>query len=114
LKFRRSWKYDTLEKLNHLFKDLSYPSITDVEIQHAIVLFSEYLRRIALHRFSRNTCAGLTGQTWLDWLSRHDAKNFDWVNHGNLLIQAPYAPSSHGLTAEQLKVLIQAAKEWVC
>jgi len=113
LRFRRSWKYDTLKKLNQLFKILSDPSITDSGIQNEIVLFSEYLRRIALRRFSRNTCAGLTGHAWLEWLSKHDSKNFDWVNHGKLLIHAPYAPFNPGLTAEQLKILIQAAKEWV-
>lgn len=107
--YRRSWKYETLEKLNDLSKNL-----TDEKIKEAAILLSEYLRRIAMRRFSRKTCAGLRGQEWLKWLSEHDAKNFDWVNQGKLLIDAPYAPSNHGLTAEQLKRLIQAAKEWVC
>lgn len=113
LLFRMSWKYDTLKKLNHLLGILSSSSISDEEMQNAVVLFSEYLRRIALRRFSRKECAGLKGQAWLEWLSKRDVKNFDWVNAGKLLIHAPYAPKSRQLTPEQLKRLIQAAKEWV-
>jgi hypothetical protein len=113
LKFRRSWKYDTLEKLEYLSQTLSQPTVSNMEIQHTATFFSEYLRRIALRRFSRSACAGLTGQAWLEWLTKHDSKNFDWVKHGKSLIQAPYAPAHHRLAPEQLKILIQAAKEWV-
>jgi hypothetical protein len=111
--FKRSWKYDTLQKLNYFLKKLSEPSVTNTTIQDTTILFSEYLRRIALHRYSRSSCAGLTGETWLEWLSKHDSKKFDWMNQGKLLIKAPYAPTNEDLTAEQLKTLIKAAKEWV-
>lgn len=114
LKFRRSWKYDSLEKLNDLLGDISHSSVTNADIQEAAVLFSEYLRRIALRRYSRKKCAGLTGQAWLEWLAKHDAKHFDWIEQGKLLIYTPYARVNPGLTAEQLKKLILAAKEWVC
>jgi Domain of unknown function (DUF4381) len=114
VRFRRSWKYDTLKKLNELLDDLSRPAVTDEKVRSAATLFSEYMRRIALRRFSRNTCAGLTGKAWLTWLSENDAKNFDWASQGQLLIHAPYAPASYAVTADQLKLLIQAAKEWVC
>lgn len=113
LAFRRSWKYDTLAKLNDLLHALSEPSVTATSIQNSVILFSEYLRCIALRRFPRNTCAGLTGNAWLEWLSQHDSKQFDWVKKGKCLIHAPYAPTSPNLKVEELKTLVQAAKEWV-
>lgn len=127
--YRKSWKYDTNKKLNSLLDNLSKPSITASDIQNIASLFSEYLRRIALQKFSRNACAGLTGYAWLEWLSKHDEKKFDWVASGKILAELPYAPmelnldtnlaenhhskSSFQDTSEHLKSLILAAKEWV-
>jgi hypothetical protein len=114
LAFRRSWKYDILQQLDQLLASLSAPTVSDETIQSAAIDLSEYLRRIAVRRYARKTCAGLTGIEWLQWLSQHDAQNFDWVNQGKLLIHVPYTPANDGLTAEQLTLLVQAAKGWVC
>ena len=55
---------------------------------------SELLKRIAMARHGRVACAGLQGQAWLDWLSAQDPNGFDWRQHGQPLIHAPYAPET--------------------
>ncbi len=106
--FKRSWKGDALMKLADLEKGL-----TDATTRSTVIALSEYLRRIVLRRFSRNECAGLTGEAWLKWLTLHDPKSFDWEKNGTLLIDVPYAPEQHNYCSEKIKNLIQAARNWV-
>jgi hypothetical protein len=106
--FLRSWKNDTLKKLAKLEKNLG--SSTTLE---TVAMLSEYLRRIALKRYSRKECAGLIGEAWLKWLKENDPKQFDWEKRAVILIKAPYAPLNHELPSDQIKDLIQAAREWV-
>ena len=108
LAFKRSWKNDTLQKLAFLEKNLS-----DATALETLIALSEYLRRIALKRFSRKECAGLTGTSWLKWLATHDPKKFDWEAKGTPLIEAPYARVIQGSSLMQVKDLIQATKNWV-
>lgn len=108
LKFKRSWKNFTLQKLALLEENLS-----DATARETAVILSEYLRRIALMRFSRKECAGLNGEAWLKWLSIHDPKNFDWEKRGAILIEIPYAPIDVKVSASELKKLVEAAKYWV-
>lgn len=106
--FRRSWKHEALVKLTELEKKIDTPQQAE-----ALILFSEYLRRIAMKRFARSACAGLVGDDWLAWLSSHDAKQFDWKEKGKFLLHAPYAPVVPHLHSEHIREAIQAAKEWV-
>lgn len=106
--FKRSWKSDTLRKLSILEEKLSETTGREV-----IITLSEYLRRIALRRFSRKECASLTGETWLAWLTQNDPKEFDWKGKGTLLTDIPYARSCPSLSPDQIKELIKAVKEWV-
>ncbi|MES2199239.1 MAG: DUF4381 domain-containing protein [Chlamydiota bacterium] len=108
LAFKRSWKNDILRKLTRLEKELSA-----LTARETIILLSEYLRRIALRRFSRKECAGLVGQGWLKWLTNNDPKGFDWEKKGVLLIEIPYAPKNSLLPVDRIKDLIQAIREWV-
>src|SRR5206468_3670346 len=108
IKYKRSWKHDILRRLADLEKNLS-----DDTARESAVALSEYLRRIALQRFSRKECASLIGQAWLKWLSRHDPKQFDWENKGIVLIAVPYSPPSLSLSAHQIKELIPAIRNWV-
>jgi hypothetical protein len=108
LAFARSWKSDTLKKLAHLQKNLS-----DTTARKTAIVLSEYLRRIALRRFPRKECASLIGEPWLMWLAKHDPKQFDWKTKGIFLITLPYAPENTTVAVEQVKDLIQAAKNWV-
>jgi len=106
--FKRSWKNDTFQKLTHLENNLS-----DATARETAIALSEYLRRIALRRYSRKECAGLSGEAWLKWLSSNDPKKFDWEKKGILLINVPYAPDNAKLSANQIKDLIQAVRSWV-
>jgi hypothetical protein len=106
--FKRSWKSDTFQKLDDLEKNLS-----DTTARETVIVLSEYLRRIALRRFSRKECAGLAGEAWLKWLTTHDPKRFDWEKRGVLLIDIPYSPENASLSAGQIKELIHATRSWV-
>lgn len=105
----RSWKQDTFKKLDSLERNLSPSSSAET-----VAYLSEYLRRIAVRRFPRKECAGLTGDAWLTWLQAHDPKQFDWTQKGKLLVEIPYAPTHEELPVEQVKELIQAIRYWVC
>jgi hypothetical protein len=108
LAFRRSWKNDALKNLARIEQHLS-----DTTTRETAIALSEYLRRIALRRFSRKECAGLAGEAWLKWLAMNDPKGFDWQKKGTLLIDAPYTPVNHTLPTNQVKDLIQAVRNWV-
>jgi hypothetical protein len=106
--YKRSWKSDALKKLAHLERHLS-----EATARETLMILSEYLRRIVLRKYPRKECAGLTGENWLKWLAKHDPKQYDWEQKGQLLIKAPYAPAHVPLSPVQIKELIQAVKEWV-
>ncbi|MGA8164299.1 MAG: DUF4381 domain-containing protein [Waddliaceae bacterium] len=106
--FKRSWRYPVLRQLRELENDLLKKNTGDIA-----VALSAYLRRIAVHRYSRDACAGLTGRAWLKWLAKHDPKRFDWESKGRLLIEAPYAPPHLTPATEEIRELIQAVKRWV-
>lgn len=108
LSFSRSWKSDTLKKLMHLEKNLS-----ETTARETAIALSEYLRRIALRRFSRKECASLIGENWLTWLAKHDPKQFNWEAKGIFLINLPYAPENETVAVEQVNDIIQATKNWV-
>jgi len=73
---------------------------------------SELLRRIAMARYGRASCAGLSGRGWLDWLHAKDPTGFDWRNKGGVLLDLPYAPEGYQGDAEALQQLIDAALLW--
>jgi hypothetical protein len=108
LAFKRSWKNDTIKKLALLENNL-----TDSTARETVIALSEYLRRIALRRFSRKECASLMGNSWLKWLDKHDSKGFNWEQKGRLLIDVPYTPKNYKLPSEQVKELIHAVRNWV-
>lgn len=108
IRFRWSWKYDAIQKLFSLEANLS----EDTSKETAIIL-SEYVRRIALQRFPRKECAGLAGTAWLQWLTSHDPKQFDWKSKGTFLVEAPYHPQKVKISLESVREVIQAMKDWV-
>ncbi|CRX37947.1 DUF4381 domain-containing protein [Estrella lausannensis] len=107
--YLRSWKRDAFHKLQALEKNLS-PETS----RETVVLLSQYLRRIAFCSFPRKECAGLVGDAWLEWLQKHDPKQFDWSRKGKLLVESPYAPAESTLPLPEIKELIYAARQWVC
>ncbi len=74
---------------------------------------SALLRRLAIHKYGREFCAGLEGDEWLRWLTQHDPKEFDWIMKGKILIKAPYMPESTQDDQLDFEPLIKAAEKWV-
>lgn len=102
------WRGDAYRQLRLLKKAL--PS----EDPHVVAgRLSELLRRIAMVRSGRREAAGLTGDTWLHWLVEHDKTGFDWEQHGQLLLTAPYMPSAMPIERKDLAILIRAATRWI-
>jgi hypothetical protein len=75
---------------------------------------SELMRRIAMARFGRPACAGLSGEEWLEWLARNDPAGFDWSGRAHLMLELPYAPPGRaGAERPLFNLLIDAALAWV-
>lgn len=74
---------------------------------------SELLRRVAIHKCGRQSCAGLEGHEWLGWLTQNDPKDFDWRIDGKILIEAPYRPDDMAQDKFDFEPLMKAAERWV-
>jgi len=108
LAYARSWKGDASRAFAALDAQLAQG-----DVQKAGAALSGLMRRVAMKRYSREECAGLQGQDWLHWLTAKDPAGFNWAEHGQLLVEAPYAPPGHHATAEPFKALIAAARGWI-
>jgi hypothetical protein len=64
-------------------------------------------------RHGRRACAGLVGESWLEWLERHDPEGFAWREEGRVLIELPYAPPGRRAAGAELEPLLRAARNWV-
>jgi hypothetical protein len=104
----RSWKGDA-----HRALDALEEQVPQGNAQQIAATLSALLRRIAMRCFSRAECAGLEGTEWLRWLTMKDPRRFDWTAHGMALVDAPYAPPGRDYPAQNLKLMIGAAKRWV-
>lgn len=103
-----SWRWDAARRL----RDLRKRAVSQDGKQTAGEL-SELMRRIAMARFGRDACAGLTGGDWLEWLRGKDPYGFDWPQRGQLLLEVPYAPPGDLSRSAELLALIDAAYDWV-
>jgi len=104
---RAPWRRDARKQLNLLRKRLTISDSKKIAAE-----LSELLRRIAVARCGRNSCAGLSGKEWLQWLSDNDPKSFDWNSQGELLQQLTYAPPSESDDTPQFEQMIKAAISW--
>jgi hypothetical protein len=102
------WRSDARHKLAALRKALPKGNPREVAGQ-----LSELLRRIAMARSGRRTAAGLTGDTWLNWLAEMDKSGFDWEKRGQLLLKAPYMPPTIDVERREVAALIRAAIRWI-
>lgn len=107
-KRKLGWEKDMIDRLAALKENLS-----EATAKETLIVVSEYLRRIAIQRFSRQECAGLVGEDWIKWLGEKDPKSFDWQKRGKLLMDQPYAPGKGNLSVDQVHELIQAVRNWV-
>ncbi|MGB5717451.1 MAG: DUF4381 domain-containing protein [Gammaproteobacteria bacterium] len=102
------WRGDARRQLRKLKQSLA------TEDPHVVAgKLSELLRRIAMVRSGRQQAAGLTGDTWLQWLAEHDRTGFDWAQHGQVLLTAPYMPPAMTVERAELARLIRAATHWI-
>lgn len=74
---------------------------------------SVLLKRVAMQRYGRETCASLTGTRWLAWVAQHDPKQFDWVQQGRILIELPYMSPEVQIDIEQINMIYQAVGDWI-
>jgi hypothetical protein len=102
------WRSDARRKLAALRRALPKGSPREVAGE-----LSELLRRIAMARSGRRTAAGLTGETWLNWLAEMDTSGFDWEERGQLLLKAPYMPPTIEVERREVAALIRAATRWI-
>ncbi|MGD2083538.1 MAG: DUF4381 domain-containing protein [Chromatiales bacterium] len=103
------WQRDARRRLRSLRKRQAHMSTKEIAGE-----LSELMRRIAMARFGRRVCAGLSGEEWLDWLARNDPAGFDWAARAHLMLELPYAPPGRAATERALfNLLIDAALAWV-
>lgn len=102
------WRSDARRKLAALRKALPRENPREVAGR-----LSELLRRIAMARSGRRTAAGLTGETWLNWLAEMDTSGFDWEKRGQVLLKAPYMPPTMEVERKEVAALIRAATRWI-
>jgi len=104
----RDWRVDARFRLRQLTR-----SMDQNDSRTVVSELSELLRRVAMARFGRNSCAGLSGDQWLQWLSDNDPSGFDWQQKGRVLLELPYLPPGSGADNHDLRRLVAAAKRWV-
>lgn len=103
-----TWRWDAAAELRSLRRRAREGQDTKTTVGE----LSELLRRIAMARWGRESCAGLTGEDWLGWLAAKDPAGFPWESRGRSLITHPYAPPS-ARDERDLLDLIDAAYAWV-
>lgn len=64
---------------------------------------SKLLRRAAIHAFSREACAGLSGEAWLQFLQSHSANGGFIDGVGSDLIEVQFKPQTSNLKPQSLK-----------
>lgn len=112
------WRWDAHRELRRLRQRRRQEASSKARLSQ----LAELLKRIAMARHGRAACARLHGPAWLEWLSAHDPDGFDWRQHGQCLIHAPYAPEKLDAAADaaaaraqerQLERLIAATERWI-
>lgn len=103
----RSWQRSAMRQLRALRRRIGTAPAKELTGE-----LSELLRRVAMARCGRESCAGLSGRAWLSWLRDHDPAGFDWTGHADVLIHAPYAPPGTAISDATLQRLIDAALVW--
>jgi len=107
-RYKKSWQCSATSELEKLRKKLKNETSKKLVSE-----LSELIKRIAVKKFNRGDCAGLSGRAWLKWLRENDPRLFNWEQHGKILIDIPYAPPGVEVNPKKLTVLINAAMRWV-
>ena len=102
-----SWRGKSYKNLSILEQELHNDNL-----KTCVQSLSDEIRNIAMHKQTREECASLSAEKWLQWLQNHDPKGFVWTKEGSILVEAQYAPLNDYKT-EQVATLITAIKNWV-
>jgi len=102
------WRGDARRQLRALHLSLRKEEPRIVAGQLSILM-----RRIAMARSGRRQAAGLSGERWLHWLQDNDSTGFNWMERGQLLLQAPYMPPARKVERREVTRLVVAARRWV-
>jgi len=78
-----------------------------------LTFLSILLRRVAIQRHGRETCAGLSGENWLTWLTENDPQGFDWEKNGRIIVELPYCPPETTINEQEVAILYQAVQAWI-
>lgn len=112
--YKKSWQCRSYMNLQQIEEQLNKQVVNGFsDFKQILHKLSIEIRRIAMSTTKRETCAGLVGKQWLEWLKKNDPLNYDWPNQGQLLIEYQYMPETKNYDIENLKSLIIAAKQWV-
>ncbi len=113
-RFRKSWQYKSYIILDQIQQQLgSYKELKATPGKQLVHQLAIEIRRIAMQKYARESCAGLLGREWLTWLQAHDPLNFAWTENGQVLIDGQYQPSMQAIDANKLTDIVNAAKGWV-
>jgi hypothetical protein len=105
--FYRSWQGKAYKNLLQLERGLEASNLK-LSLQE----LSAEIRQIAIYTSTRQDCAALTANNWLEWLQDHDPQGYQWTQAGQLLIAAQYAPVE-SYSMQQVLDMIAAIKQWV-
>ncbi|MDM8568338.1 DUF4381 domain-containing protein [Thiotrichales bacterium HSG1] len=78
-----------------------------------LTFLSVLLRRIAVQKYGREACAGLSGEKWLAWLTKNDPQGFDWNKTGKILVETPYMPPDTIVEEQELDLIYRAIRAWI-
>lgn len=105
---RPRWQRDANRHLRRLQMQVNLQDTRTTASQ-----LSELLRRIAMARYGREQCAGLSGKDWIDWLTASDPAGFNWQNYSAILNDLPFAPNDIQVDPFDIRLLIRATRQWV-
>ena len=105
-----SWQQQAQQTLKKLSKQLNQSPNNKIIAEE----LSQLIRRIAMSRCGRESCAGLEGKSWLSWLQQNDPKQFQWTEKALILINLPYAPDNAHTPLDKttFKQIIKATYPW--
>jgi hypothetical protein len=106
LKQRRDWQQAARKEWLALLPVNAPP-------REQMTFLSILLRRVAVQRHGREACAGLSGEKWLAWLTKHDPQGFDWTQSGQILIELPNMPKEAPIDEYQVERLYRAVRAWL-
>ncbi len=100
---RKAPRREALLLLNEIEK--SY--LSDKDMVAYVTQINKLLRRAAMQAFSRQQCAGKSGEEWLEFLQQHSKVDGFNQDVGRCLIEVPYSKQDIQVDRQELKNLTE-------